>query len=228
MERCDAVIVAAGSGRRLGLNTPKAFVPLGGKPLVSYSVEVFVSHPAIGKIIIAVPPEMTEQAADCFTDSKITVAAGGAERWESVRNGCRLSDAEWVLVHDAARPFLTVGVIDGLLALAGRFECAFTAVAVTDTIRTFTGEIAGETIDRSTLVRVGTPQLFRRSCLERCFELAAGLPSPPTDEIFLIQKLGFKAGIAWGDPKNFKITTREDLEIAEALVERKKKSGGAV
>jgi 2-C-methyl-D-erythritol 4-phosphate cytidylyltransferase len=218
MERCDVIIVAAGSGTRLGFDIPKAFVPLAGKPILIHSLETFLAHPTVERIIVVVPTGFVERTAGAFADDKVTVVAGGAERWESVRNGCAASDAPWVLVHDAARPFVTTAVIDALLVMRSSFDCAFTATPVVDTIRTFTNDTAGETVDRSKLVRVGTPQLFRTSLLPRCFDLAATLPSPPTDEVFLMQQIGIPAGIARGDPKNFKITTREDLEMAEGMV----------
>ncbi len=217
-ERCDAVIVAAGSGTRLGYDLPKAFVQLGGKPLLAHSLEILSAHSLIDRVVIVVPPALIVQATESFARDKVTIVAGGSERWESVRNGCAATDAPWVLVHDAARPFVTEAVIDTLLAQRSRFECAITATPVVDTIRTFAGDTAGDTVDRSKLVRVGTPQLFRKSHLTKCFKLAATLPAPPTDEAFLMQKIGIPVGIAWGDPKNFKITTREDLEIAEGMV----------
>jgi 2-C-methyl-D-erythritol 4-phosphate cytidylyltransferase len=217
---CDVVIVAAGSGARLGYEIPKAFVPLGGKPLLAHSLDKFLVHPSIDRIILVVPASLMEQSSRSFSQGRVAVVAGGTERWESVRNGCDGSEAPWVLVHDAARPFVTATVIDALLALRSRFDCAVTATPVVDTIRTFTGDIAGETVDRSRLVRVGTPQLFRRSHLTKCFALAATLAVPPTDEAFLMQRIGIPVGIAQGDPKNFKITTEEDLDIAKGMVGR--------
>jgi 2-C-methyl-D-erythritol 4-phosphate cytidylyltransferase len=219
-ERCDVVIVAAGSGTRLGFAIPKAFVPLGGKPLLAHSLETFLCHPAIDRVILVVPAAMVAETTEKFGSPRVRIVIGGAERWESVRNGCAASNAAWVLVHDAARPFVTANVIDSLLSLRGQFECAFTATPVVDTIRTFTGNTAGDTIDRSTLVRVGTPQLFRTAHLAVAFNHAATLASPPTDEVYLMQQAGIQAGIAWGDPKNFKITTKEDLEMAEGLLGR--------
>ena len=226
MDQFDAIIVAAGSGTRLGFDIHKAFVPLARKPILAYSLETFTAHPSIERVILVVPAGLVNQTNHTFGNEKVRVVAGGAERWESVLNGCRVSEAPWVLVHDAARPFVTAGVINALLALSDRFECAFTATPVVDTIRTFTGDTAGETVDRSKLVRVGTPQLFRKSLLARCFELAATLSPPPTDEVLLMQRIGIPAGIAWGDPNNFKITTKEDLEMAEGMLLLKGKGGG--
>jgi len=214
----DVVIVAAGSGTRLGYDTPKAFVPVGGKPMLAHSVDVFATHPELSRIILVVPEKQMDETQRRFTANNITITAGGAERWESVRNGCICASAPWVLVHDAARPLITTSVIDSLLALRTEFKCAFTATPVVDTIRSFVGSTAGKTIDRSTLVRVGTPQLFDTEIVLRAFQQIKQLPTLPTDEVMLVQSLGIAAGIAWGDPKNFKITTQEDLEMAELLL----------
>jgi 2-C-methyl-D-erythritol 4-phosphate cytidylyltransferase len=217
-ERCDVIIVAAGSGTRLGFDTPKAFVPLGGKPILRYSFDIFANHRGIGAIVLVVPEKLVTTVRQEFSGSSVAVVAGGAERWESVRNGCAAVTAEWVLVHDAARPFVTAAVIDTLLEKRSGFDCAISATPVVDTIRTFTGDTAGKTINRSKLVRVGTPQLFRLSQLNRGLLLAATMQPSPTDEAMVMQKMRVPVGIAWGDPINFKITTREDLAIAEALI----------
>jgi 2-C-methyl-D-erythritol 4-phosphate cytidylyltransferase len=217
-KRVDAVIVAAGSGTRLGASMPKAFVPLCGTPLVTYSYNVLLSHPDVNAIIMVVPQNLVESVKEQFPDPHTIVVAGGKERWESARNGVQASQADWVLIHDAARPFVTHKVIDSVLSLTDEFDCGITVTPEVDTIRFYSGNCAGETIDRSKVVRVGTPQLFKRNLLLELIESAHTLPQLPTDEAMLFQAFGHKIGIAWGDPKNFKITTPEDLEIAEALI----------
>ena len=217
-ETCDAVIVAAGSGTRLGMSVPKAFVPLAGEPILTYSLAVFKAHAAIDRVILVVPETLLAETGRKFSGGSVSVVAGGAQRWESVRNGCSASEAEWVLVHDAARPFVTGAGIDTLLEKRNNFKCAITVTRVVDTIRTFDGETAGETIDRSKLVRVGTPQLFRLPLLKKGLDLASTIQPPPTDEAILMQYMKIPVGIAWGDPTNFKITTPEDLSMAEALI----------
>ena len=214
----DVIIVAAGSGTRLGYSTPKAFVPLAGKPLLRHSFETFCRYSGTRNIILVVPESFVASVRKDFTGTSVTVVAGGAERWESVRNGCDVATAEWVLVHDGARPFVTDAVITALLEKRKECDCAFTATPVVDTIRKYHGSIAGETVDRSALVRVGTPQLFKRNLLAEGLRQAPGMRPPPTDEVMLMQRMDIPAGIAWGDPNNFKITTREDLATAEALI----------
>lgn len=217
-----AIIVAAGSGTRLGARLPKAFIDLGGKPLFLHSLETFCSHKKIHEIILVVAEPMLQKAGELIAQSRIDTPvrciAGGAERWESVRNGATAASGEWLLVHDAARPFVTTTVIDAVIAKSATFECAITATPETDTIRIRKNGIAGQVVDRSTLVRVGTPQLFKRSLLLEAFGKVSSLPFPPTDEAVLVQSMGKPVGLADGDPINFKITTPADREIAEALI----------
>jgi 2-C-methyl-D-erythritol 4-phosphate cytidylyltransferase len=217
-ERIDAVIVAAGSGSRLGASVPKAFVPLCGTPMLTYSWSTFNSHPEINTIVLVVPQQLIDSTREMFPDPRTIIVGGGKERWESAKNGIQASNAQWVLIHDAARPFVSPRVIDSVLSLTGAFDCGITAIPEVDTVRTFSGNIAGETIDRSKLMRVGTPQLFKRELLLELIASAHTLAQIPTDEAMLFQAFGHTIGLAWGDPKNFKITTPEDFEIAEAMI----------
>ncbi|NLE00734.1 MAG: 2-C-methyl-D-erythritol 4-phosphate cytidylyltransferase, partial [Fibrobacter sp.] len=149
---------------------------------------------------------------------KIQVTIGGDQRWQSVQNGVARSNADYVLIHDAARPFVTHPVIDKILEKISDFECVITVTPEVDTIRMRDGEKAGLTVDRDKLLRVGTPQLFKRILLCQGLKEAEQSGLNPTDEALLMQNMGIAVGIAWGDPKNFKITTPSDLEIAEALI----------
>jgi 2-C-methyl-D-erythritol 4-phosphate cytidylyltransferase len=217
----DVVIVAAGAGKRLGSDIPNAFVQLKGKPLLSYSIEVFASHESINSIVIVVPPSHMNDtalvAASTEDPSRIRITGGGEHRWQSVRNGIALCTSEWVLVHDAARPFVTRAVIDGVIEKKGSFDCVITATPVVDTLRSFKKDKAGETVDRTKLVQVGTPQLFRRDIIYGILKNGP-FTDAPTDEAVLMQREGHEVGISWGDPRNFKITTLADMEIAEAMI----------
>jgi 2-C-methyl-D-erythritol 4-phosphate cytidylyltransferase len=227
-----AVIVAAGSGNRLGAVLPKAFVDLGGKPLFFHSLAVFCSYKKVTETILVVAESMIKKASEIIArsgiDTPVRVIAGGQERWMSVKNAAVAASGEWLLVHDAARPFVTAPVIDTVIAKSAEFACVITATPETDTVRTSANGVAGVVVDRSTLVRVGTPQLFKRELLLEAFlklEEGTGSPlssRPPTDEAMLVQALGIPVGLAEGDPINFKITTSADLEIAEALIAKRR------
>ena len=221
-----AIIVAAGSGTRLKSKIPKGFVKLGGKPLFLHSLLTFVKHADINELIVVVPRMFVGTVKKIITKipcrKKISIVEGGKERWQSVENGVAATEAEFVLVHDAARPFVTAEVIASVVERSFVYDCAITVTPEVDTVRTRSGDLAGGIVDRSTLVRVGTPQLFRRSVLLDAFKIAPALATAPTDEAALMQRLGFPVALAWGDPMNFKITTPEDLAIAEAVFAEKK------
>jgi 2-C-methyl-D-erythritol 4-phosphate cytidylyltransferase len=217
-ETTDVIIVAAGSGTRLGYSIPKAFVPLNGKPILSYSIDFFLSHKSINHVILVVSEFMLEESKELFSSKGVTIVTGGKERWQSVKNGVNASDAKWVMIHDAARPFVTTEVVDSVLQKKNEFACIITATPVVDTIREFSGDIAGKTIDREKLIRVGTPQLFNREILLNAFASYKDESKIPTDEAMLIQEAGISVGISWGDPNNFKITTKSDLVLAETLI----------
>jgi 2-C-methyl-D-erythritol 4-phosphate cytidylyltransferase len=214
----DCIIVAAGSGTRLGFKIPKAFVPLGNRPLLSHSLDLFLSHPRIRYVNLVIPENMRLETSEMFPNPRIHIVVGGDQRWQSVRNGIQNSDADLVMVHDAARPFVTVKIIDSIIEKLSAYQCVITATPVVDTIRTFSGDRAGETIDREKLIRVGTPQIFNRQQLSDTFDSINPDDPAPTDEAILMQNAGIEVGIAWGDPNNFKITTSEDLRVAEALI----------
>ena len=153
---------------------------------------------------------------------ELIIIAGGAHRWQSVKNGVEVSKAEWVMIHDSARPFVTRTIIDAVLGATKKYDAIITATPEVDTVRRFTGDRAGDTLDRNELVRVQTPQLFRRAPLTGAFKLAESLSRPPTDEAMLMEAAGMPVGIVPGAPLNFKITTEKDLALAQALCKRRR------
>ena len=226
-EKITAIIVAGGAGKRLDspVSTPKGFVPLSGKPLFLHSLEIFIAHELVNDVVLVVPEGFESFAGIINKELKftkpITIVTGGKVRWQSVQKGVAATMADWVLVHDAARPFVTRAVIDAVLEKRTVFDCVITATPEVDTLRMLDGDFAGEVVDRSKIVRVGTPQLFRRAKLFDAFMRAPALAEPPTDEAMLMQLCGIAPGIACGDPLNFKITTPADLVIAEAICEKR-------
>ncbi len=228
--KVSLVLVAGGMGTRLGLPQPKAFVELAGQPLFTWSLATLAVLPYVNQIIVVCPSgyeNETARLATPFASCKlVTVVAGGAERWMSVRNGVEKcsADCDLVMVHDSARPFVSATVVDALIERVDKFPCVITATPEVDTVRHFENDVCTETLDRSRIIRVGTPQVFKKSILENGFALASEMTTPPTDEAALIEKLGESVGFAWGDPMNFKVTTAADLEIAEAVMNARKSS----
>jgi 2-C-methyl-D-erythritol 4-phosphate cytidylyltransferase len=223
--KTDCIIVAAGSGKRLGAKTPKAFILLAGRPLFVHSLLVFATHQSIARIILVVPSTMIINARRIVKKypikKELSIIAGGQHRWLSVKNGVEASQAEWVMIHDSARPFVTRTIIDVVLSMAKKYDAVIAATPEVDTIRRFTGDRAGDTLDRNGLVRVQTPQLFRRARLVDAFRHTASLSSAPTDEAMLMEAAGIPVGIAPGGPLNFKITTKEDFEMAATLLTKR-------
>jgi 2-C-methyl-D-erythritol 4-phosphate cytidylyltransferase len=207
-----ALIVAAGRGERLGSDRPKAFVRLGGRPMVEWSVEVLAE--VCDQIVVALPPGVHAPAGT-------TGVVGGAQRSLSVREALRASSGERVLVHDAARPLLTVELAQACLdALDARdLDAAIAAAPVTDTIKEAgDGLVVSRTLDRSRLWSVQTPQAFRRSALERALDQPDEVVCAATDDAALVEALGGRVGIVEAPRENLKVTTPLDMALAERLL----------
>ena len=216
---CAAVLVAAGSGERLGAGVPKAFCEVGGRTLLEHAAARFAAHPQVRELCVVAPAARTAEAARL---TGATVVPGGATRQASVLAGLAAlpPDVEFVLVHDVARPFVPDAVITAVLAALGAgADGAIPVVPLHDTIRRV--DAAGafvEVVDRSTLVAVQTPQGFRRSTLLAAHE--AGRELAVTDDAALIEAQGGRVVAVPGDDAAFKITRPWDLTVAEAVAEK--------
>ena len=217
------MIVAAGSGTRLGASVPKALVCLGGRTILDWSVRTFGDHPGVDALVVVGPTTATSAIARTLPLGA-QVVAGGATRQESVGRGLAVlgDDVEFVLVQDAARPLVPAAVISHVLdALADGAEAVVPVLPVTDTIRQLDG--AGHVIatpDRGRLRRVQTPQGFRLAVLRAAHAAAAsrGRQAEITDDAGLVEALGHSVRTVPGDDAGFKITTPQDLRLAELLV----------
>jgi 2-C-methyl-D-erythritol 4-phosphate cytidylyltransferase/2-C-methyl-D-erythritol 2,4-cyclodiphosphate synthase len=208
-----ALIVAAGSGSRLGGDVPKQFRLLGGKPVLRWAVESLIRHPAVQQVRVVVGQGQQEQAAAALGGLEVgALIPGGAERADSVRAGLSAIDGEAILVHDAARPFCPSAVVDRLLASLEFFEGAAPVLPVGDTLSRV-GETLGEPADRSGMVRVQTPQAFRLDALKSAYRHWSG--PTPTDETTVVRASGMKVAVVEGDPALEKLTLPADFERAE-------------
>ena len=210
-----ALVVAAGRGERLGSDGPKAFAALAGRPLLEWSLAALRAVPAIERIVVALP----EGAA--APDGCIGVA-GGTERSQSVRAALAAAgEAEVVLVHDAARPLLTAELIIACLAALedGDWDAAIAAAPVTDTIKRADAELGVvETLDRSGLWSIQTPQVFRRAVLERALARPDAELAAATDDAMLVERGGGRVRVVSAPRENLKVTTPLDLAVAELLL----------
>jgi 2-C-methyl-D-erythritol 4-phosphate cytidylyltransferase len=223
-----ALIVAAGRGERLGAERPKALVELAGKPLLLWSIEALCRVPAIDRIVVAVPQGGGEPQSMLDRDDDVPRAVfsveGGAVRSESVRLALAAAPEglgmDPVLVHDAARPLLTPELIEETLAaVEGEgVDAAIAAAPVTDTIKRVASGVVSETLDRSQLWAVQTPQVFRRAALERALDVPDDVLVQATDDAWLIERAGGRVVVVPASPENLKVTTPLDLALAETLL----------
>lgn len=214
--KAAAIIVAAGSGSRLGGAQPKQFRPISGKPMLVWSVEALLRCTKIAAIAVVVPVQEQHRVRAMLPHSwRIHVVAGGATRTDSVRAGLDVLDPilpDHVLIHDAARPGLALDVIEELLAALNDADAACPALPVTDALkRTDTLQ----TVDRDGLVRVQTPQAFRWPAIIRAY---ASAPASAVDDLALLEGTGAKIILTPGRQALMKVTYPEDFALAEKLI----------
>jgi 2-C-methyl-D-erythritol 4-phosphate cytidylyltransferase len=223
--KISAIIVAAGESRRMN-GVDKLLAPLAGKPVLAWSIEAFQNNPVIDRIILVNNQKNLEQVQCLKVEkqwSKVAeVCLGGERRQDSVAAGLKLvSDCEWVIIHDGARPLVTQELIERGLEAARETGAAIAAVPVTDTIK-----LAGNdqfvigTPPRSNLWAVQTPQIFRFSIIKDAYQQARG---DVTDDASLVEQIGNKVKLYMGSYNNIKITTPHDLAVAQLYLKENAK-----
>jgi 2-C-methyl-D-erythritol 4-phosphate cytidylyltransferase len=207
-----ALIVAAGSGERLGASRPKAFVVLGGETLLERALRA-VGEAGIDEVVVALPPG--ERAPE-----GVRGVPGGAVRSASVRAALAGSEGDPVLVHDAARPLAPPDLFRAVLEelTSSGADAVVAAAPVTDTIKRADGGEVLETLDRSTLWAVQTPQAFRREALDRALDVDDDTLAAATDDAWLVERAGGRVRVVPGPRENLKVTTPADLRTAEMLL----------
>jgi 2-C-methyl-D-erythritol 4-phosphate cytidylyltransferase len=215
--RAAAILLAAGRAERMG-GIDKALAPLGGIPLLEHSLSVFQDSPSVDEVVVVASPaniEAVREVALAYPKAG-AVVPGGERRRDSVRAGLdAAAGAAFVLVHDAARPFLSPEMIGACLAAARGAGAAICVVPVADTIkRSMDGHLVRGTVSRAGLYLAQTPQCFRRDLLLRAHE---GSDVDATDDAALVEHLGEPIWLVPGSPLNLKVTTPEDLVLAEAV-----------
>ena len=221
-ERVAALIVAAGAGRRFGGDVPKVFAELGGLPLLAWSLRAYDRHPEVDCLVVVAPADhLVETQALCAVELRhpFEVVAGGSERRVSVLNGLRAlagTPPDLVAIHDGARPLVSAAVISASLAVARQHGAALAMVGVVDTVKeTEPDGLVRATLDRSRLQLAQTPQTFRYELIRAAHEQAASEGWAVTDDAVLLERLGHPVYRSLGERRNLKITTPEDLPLAE-------------
>ncbi len=225
-----AIVPAAGMGKRMGAEINKQYLLLAGKPILAHTLRVFEDAPFVDDVYVVVPeaeiPYCREHVVECYGFAKVRrVVAGGAERQHSVMNGLKaVSDAgddDVVLIHDGVRPFVTPQILKHAVDTARERDGALVAVPVKDTVKVVADGKVTATPMRETLWLAQTPQAFRYSVIMAAHEIAEAERYLGTDDASLVEWLGKEVHIVIGDYRNIKITTPEDLVLAEALFKEK-------
>jgi len=216
----------------MGAGVPKQLLPIAGRPMLAMSIEAFLRHPRIDAVVVVLPPDIETEIDPEYARNSgkpVTVVVGGARRQDSVAAGFAAVDerADIVVVHDAARPFVDAGLIDRAIDGAAEAGAAICAVRAQDTVKVAHWDRRGEserawidrTLPRDAIFLAQTPQAFRRSVLADAIRLGQSQVQA-TDEAFLAEQSGHRVRLVEGSPRNIKITTAEDLALAEALAAR--------
>lgn len=225
MATFGVILAAAGQSSRFkDAHYKKPFAPLAGRSVWLHSAEKFLDRPDVKQVVVVVAPEDRESFVEKFAANLafmgITLAVGGSHRAESVRSGLGKLSAEidTVAIHDAARPCLAAAWIDDVFAAGARTGAAILATPVVGTLKRVAADgTISETVDRKGLWEAQTPQVFSRALLERAFAASSG--GEPTDEASVVEALGHPVTVVPGSPLNIKITSREDMRMAEKCLE---------
>jgi 2-C-methyl-D-erythritol 4-phosphate cytidylyltransferase/2-C-methyl-D-erythritol 2,4-cyclodiphosphate synthase len=219
-----AIIAAGGRGRRLGAPVPKQLLRLGGRPVLQWSVETFLASPCVDHLVAVLPPELLAAPPEYLRRERVTLAAGGERRQDSVASGLGAvpPGTDVVVVHDAARPLVDAGLIARTIAAASEAGAAIAALPSRDTIKQSEPDggdplSVARTLPRESIHLAQTPQAFRIEVLERAVRLGRD-GGEATDEAALAERAGYRVRLVEGSTRNIKITTAEDLAVAEALI----------
>ncbi len=224
-----AIVLAAGKGRRLKAKIFKPLIKINSKPVIHYCLSILSRHPHIKDIIVVAntfnAPRITTLIKKYRIGKVRDIVYGGRRRQDSVRNALKAVDrrTDFVLIHDSVRPFVDAGVVSGVIKAAKRFGAAIVGVPVKATIKeVVSGQlsviskiIVKKTLNRNSLWEIQTPQVFRKDLLLKAYERFGS--AEVTDDAMLVEKLGAKVRVVLGSYNNIKITTPEDLVIAEAI-----------
>lgn len=222
--KVSAIILAGGKGKRMKANISKQFIMLKDKPILYYTLYRFIKNPNVDNIVLVLPKDEIEYCKKNIIEKynlKIDfIVEGGAERQDSVYNGLKvLEDTDIVLIHDGARPFVSNKIIEEGIQKAIEFGGAAPGVMPKDTIKIKdSNSFSKETLDRSTLVAIQTPQVFKFSEIIKCHEKIKKDNITVTDDTMVYEMYGNKVYLYDGDYENIKITTPEDLLLGEKIL----------
>jgi 2-C-methyl-D-erythritol 4-phosphate cytidylyltransferase len=213
------IVPAAGTGSRFGGGLPKQFQTLAGKPVIQHVIERFLLDDLVTRVVVPVADVLL---ANVKNSERVTFLAGGETRQQSVVRGlAEARDAEWIAVHDAARPLFSSAIFHAVVDAARDCGAALPVIPVTDTIHQMNADgTVAQTLDRTMLGAAQTPQCFRGDLLRDVLARAEREGIEGTDEAGLAARFGYRVRAVAGDPRNLKITVPEDLAIAESYLQQ--------
>jgi 2-C-methyl-D-erythritol 4-phosphate cytidylyltransferase len=232
--KVSAIVLAAGRSLRFsGSKISKVLTPINSKPIIIYSLEILSKHPSVRDIIVVVNEQNLKEITNQIFDSRIRkirrIVKGGIRRQDSVINALSVlnRDIDFVLIHDAARPFINRNMVSSLIKEAARWGAAIAGVPVKATIKKVKSKkekgksvFVEKTLNRDNLWEIHTPQVFKKDLIVKAYKKFSRLDV--TDDAMLVEKLGEKVRVVLGSYDNIKITTPEDLVVAEAILKSKK------
>ena len=220
--KVSAIVPAAGLGLRLKSKVIKPLVAINSKPIIVHTLNRLSSCPSIDEIVVVFNASETSQAKKLIKENNIKkikdVVAGGDTRTQSVKNGLKcVGDSDFVLIHDGARPFIDQDIVKEAIGAVKKYNAVVVGLPVSSTIKRI--DLQSQTVDctlrRNEMWQIQTPQVFKRDLIVEAYENAEDLDAP--DDAFLVERLGHKVALVLGSNLNIKITTPEDLVLAEAI-----------
>lgn len=225
---CSAVVVAAGSARRMeGID--KVLAPLGELPVLVHTLYAFQDCPKVDEVVVVTREDLlieVSRICKVYNLDKVSkIIAGGAERIDSVASGLRevRPEADLIAIHDGARPLVTQTILEETISAAAKFHASAPALPITDTVKRAEGGRTRETVDRDGLWAVQTPQVFEAGLIRAALEKATAEGAPLTDDCAAVERLGMPVILTAGSKENIKITTPFDLVLGEAILESRVK-----
>lgn len=227
MKRATAIVLAAGDSRRMGGDTAKTYLPIGGRPLVLRTLDRMFSAASVDEVVLVVAGDRITQcesmlrADPVLRDRRWILQAGGVTRQQSAKCGLERveSAAEIVIIHDGARPFVSAGLIDRCVEVAAERDAVVVGLPVRDTIKVVSEDHWIQTTpERSSLWEIQTPQVFKRELIVAAHQRAERESAQVTDDAMVVERLGIPVYVLEGEQTNFKITVPDDVWLAEALI----------
>jgi 2-C-methyl-D-erythritol 4-phosphate cytidylyltransferase len=225
MPKTAVIVVGAGQSARFGGEESKIFAKVDGQPLFLRALQLFVNRDDVCQLILVVAPNNMNQMKTKYGANLafmgVRLVEGGAQRADSVSRGLEslTDEAEYVAVHDAVRPCLAAEWIDAIIAEAVKSGAAIPSIPVNETLKTVSKDhVVEKTVSREGLWIAQTPQVFRRDVIESAYRSSASANGAATDDAQLVESSGHAVTVVLGDPRNIKITTKDDLTLASAIL----------